>query len=174
MEVMLGTPPPPPPPNVPELEEEAAAEDGRLLTVKEKMEMHRANPSCNSCHVMIDPLGLALENFDVTGAWRIRDNGMPIVVEGELYDGTPLQGPNDLRSALLKRKESLVRGFTENLLAYALGRRTEYFDMPTIRSIEARAAAEDYPMSSFILGVVESPAFRMGQMPTTDTTDSDR
>jgi hypothetical protein len=174
MEVMLGTPPPPPPPNVPELEEEAAAEDGRLLTVKEKMEMHRANPSCNSCHVMIDPLGLALENFDVTGAWRIRDNGMPIVVEGELYDGTPLQGPNDLRSALLKRKESLVRGFTENLLAYALGRRTEYFDMPTIRSIEARAAAEDYRMSSFILGVVESPAFRMGQMPTTDTTDSDR
>ncbi len=173
MEVLLGTPPPPPPPNVPELEEEAAAEDGRLLTVKEKMEMHRANPSCNSCHSMIDPLGLALENFDVTGSYRIRDNGMPIVVEGELYDGTPLQGPADLRSALLKREESLVRGFTENLMAYALGRRTEYYDMPTVRAIEARAEENDWAMSSFILGVVESPAFRMGQLPSSTTTDSD-
>ncbi len=172
MEVLLGTPPPPPPPNVPELEEGAANEDGRLLTVKEQMEMHRANPSCNSCHTMIDPIGLALENFDVTGAWRIRDQGMPIQVEGELYDGTPLEKPGDLREALVDREESLVRGFTENLLAYALGRRIEYYDMPMVRTIEDRAAADDYRLTTFIMGVVDSPAFRTGRLPM-EATDSD-
>ena len=92
MEVLLGTPPPPPPPNVPDLEATAEAEDGRLRTVRERLEQHRANPACASCHRMIDPIGLALENFDVTGAWRIRDNGSPIDAASTLYDGTPLAG----------------------------------------------------------------------------------
>jgi hypothetical protein len=159
MEVLLGTPPPPPPPNVPELEAAGDAVDGRFLTVREQMEMHRANPGCNSCHSMIDPLGLALENFDVTGQFRIKDSGNPVDVRGELYDGTPLNSVGDLRSALLKRPEPLLRTFTENLMAYALGRRVEYFDMPAIRQITENAAADDYRMSSFIKGVINSDAF---------------
>jgi len=161
MEVLLGTPPPPPPPDVPGLEETGdAADDGRFLTVREQMEKHRANPSCNSCHRVIDPLGLALENYDVTGRWRIKDAGNLVDVGGELYDGTPLTSVGDLRSALLSRPEPLVRTFTENLMAYALGRRVEHFDQPTIRAIARQAAAEDFRMSAFILGVVRSDAFR--------------
>jgi hypothetical protein len=161
MEVLLGTPPPPPPPNVPTLEETGDAQDGRFLSVREQMEMHRANPSCNSCHSMIDPLGLALENFDVTGRWRIKDSGNDIDVAGELYDGTPLTSVADLRTALLSRPDPLLRTFTENLMAYALGRRVEYYDMPTVRSIVRQAAAEDYRVSAFIMGIVQSPAFTM-------------
>ncbi len=161
MEVLLGSPPPPPPPNVPELDEAGEAVGGRLLSVREQMEKHRADPTCNSCHRMIDPLGLALENFDATGAWRIRDRGVDVDASGELYDGTPLHGPDDLREALLTRSTSLIRTFTENLMAYALGRRVEYYDMPAVRAIERDAAAHDNRMSAFILGVVKSPAFRM-------------
>ena len=161
MEVLLGSPPPPPPPNVPELEETGDAEGGRLLSVREQMEKHRASPACNSCHRMIDPPGLALENFDATGAWRIKDRGVPVDVSGELYDGTPLTGPKDLREALLARQTSFVRTFTENLMAYALGRRVEYYDMPSIRIIERAANENGQRMSSYILGVVTSPAFRM-------------
>lgn len=161
MEVLLGTPPPPPPPDVPGLEETGdAADDGRFRTVREQMELHRANPSCNSCHRVIDPLGLALENYDVTGRWRIKDAGNPVDVAGELYDGTPLTSVGDLRSALLNRPEPLVRTFTENLMAYAIGRRVEHFDQPTVRAIARQAAAEDFRMSAFILGVVRSDAFR--------------
>ena len=145
MEVLLGTPPPPPPPNVPDLEATAEAEDGRLRTVRERMEQHRANPACASCHRMIDPIGLALENFDVTGAWRIKDNGMPVDASSTFYDGTPLTGPADLRQALLKRSGVLVQNFTENLMTYALGRRLGYEDMPAVRAIvrqaDGRAAA---------------------------------
>lgn len=160
MEVLLGTPPPPPPPDVPDLDATSEAVDGRYLTVREQMELHRSNPSCNSCHSVIDPLGLALENYDVTGRWRIKDAGNPVDVRGELYDGTPLNSVQDLRAALLQRPEPFLRTFTENLMAYALGRRVEYFDMPTIRAITRRAAAEDHRLSAFILGVVESDAFR--------------
>ena len=92
LEVLLGTPPPPPPPDVPAFEETEGADDGRFLTVRERMEQHRANPVCMSCHQVIDPVGLALENFDVTGAWRIRDEGNPVDPVGELYDGTMLRG----------------------------------------------------------------------------------
>ncbi len=161
MEVLLGSPPPPPPPNVPELEEAGEAEGGRLLSVREQLERHRSSPACSSCHSMIDPPGLALENFDATGAWRIKDKGVPIDPSGELYDGTPLTGPADLRDALLARSTSLLRTFIENLMAYALGRRVEYYDMPAIRAIEREAAQNDNRMSSFILGVVKSPAFLM-------------
>jgi hypothetical protein len=161
MEVLLGSPPPPPPPDVPELEASGEAEEGRLLSVREQMEKHRSNPACQSCHRVIDPIGLALENFDATGAWRIRDNGVPIDSSGELYDGTPLQSPADLRQALLSRSTSLIRNFTENLMAYALGRRLDYHDMPAVRTIEREAAANGNRMSAFILGVVNSPGFRM-------------
>ena len=109
----------------------------------------------------MDPIGLALDNFDVTGKWRIRENGMPMDTRGEMYDGTPVEGPAELRHVLLKRPEPLIRTFAENLMAYALGRRVEYYDKPTVRAIAREAAANDYRMSSFIMGVVMSDAFRM-------------
>ena len=96
MEVLLGTPPPPPPPDVPDLEAAGEAKDGRLLTTRERMEMHRANPTCNSCHRFMDPIGLALDNFDVTGKWRVRENGMPLDTRGDFYDGTPVTTPAEL------------------------------------------------------------------------------
>lgn len=171
MEVFLGSPPPPPPPDVPELEESGEAEQGRLLSVREQMERHRASPACQSCHVMIDPIGLALENFDATGGFRIKDNGVPVDTSGELYDGTPLESPEDLRRALLNHSISLLRTFTENLMAYALGRRVEYYDMPAVRKIVREAKADDYRMSVFVLGVVRSPAFRMKAAATAEETE---
>ena len=161
MEVLLGTPPPPPPPGIPDLEEIAAATDGRVLTTRERMEQHRASTTCNSCHRFMDPIGLALDNFGVTGKWRTRESGSVLDTRGELYDGTPIAGPADLRRALLNRPIPLIRTFTENLLAYALGRRVEHFDQPTVRAIARAAEADGYRMSVFILGVVNSDAFRM-------------
>ena len=163
LEVLLGAPPPPPPPDIPAFEETAAAEEGRVLTVRERMEEHRANPQCQSCHDVIDPLGLALENFDVTGAWRTRDGGNPVDPAGVMYDGTELASPQDLRDALLSLSEVFHQTFAQNLMAYALGRRIEFYDMPTIRRITREAAEDDYRMSSFLLGVVRSPAFRMAR-----------
>lgn len=161
MEVLMGTPPPPPPPDVPILDETSDAKDGRMLTTRERMEIHRKNPTCNACHRMMDPIGLALDNFDLTGRWRVRENGQPLDTHGVFYDGTPVTSPAELLRALLKRPEPLVRTFTENLLAYATGRRMEYFDQPTVRAIAASAAANDYKMSSFIVGVIKSDAFQM-------------
>ena len=145
MEVLLGTPPPPPPPNIPALDETPEAEGGRMRTVRERMELHRKNPACMSCHRMIDPIGLALENFDVTGAWQIKDNGAPIDAASALYDGTPLAGAHDLQQALMKRSDVLVRTFTENLATYALGRRLAATDMPLVRAVVRRAAAPTTP-----------------------------
>jgi hypothetical protein len=161
MEVLMGTPPPPPPPDVPDLDATAEAEDGRLRTVRERMEQHRANPACASCHRMIDPIGLALDNFDATGAWRIRDNGMPVDAASTFYDGTPLDGPADLRQVLLKRSGVLVQTFTENLMTFALGRRLSHEDMPALRRIVREADADGQKLSAFVLGIVKSPAFRM-------------
>ena len=160
MEVLLGSPPPPPPPNVPELEENDAAGDARSISVREQMEMHRASPACMSCHQVIDPIGLALENFDVTGQWRIKDRGVPVDPSGYLYDGSQLDGPGGLRQALLRYSDAVLTNFTVNLMSYAVGRRVEYYDMPAIRSILRNAAANDYRMSSFILGVARSAAFQ--------------
>ena len=114
---------------------------------------------------MIDPIGLALENYDVSGAWRIRDQGMPIDAASDFYDGTPISTPSELRAALLKRPEPLLRTFTENLMAYALGRRLEYYDMPAVRRIVRRAAEQDYRISAFIVGVAGSDAFLMKAAP---------
>ena len=161
MEVLMGTPPPPPPPDTPTFEETVGVKEGRELTTRERLEIHRANPTCNACHRFMDPIGLALDNFDVTAKWRLRENGMVLDTRGVYYDGTPVSTPAELVDALLKRPLPLVRTFTENLLAYALGRRVEYYDQPTIRAIAREAEANDYRMSSFILGVVNSDAFQM-------------
>ncbi len=161
MEVLLGTPPPPPPPNVPDLEATEDAKDGRFLTTRERMEQHRSNPVCHSCHQFMDPIGLALDNFDVTGRWRIKENGIPLDTRGTLYDGTPVSTPAELRQALLERPEALIRNFTVNLMAYGLGRRVEYYDMPAVRAITREARANGNRMSAFILGVVQSPPFLM-------------
>jgi hypothetical protein len=161
MEVLMGTPPPPPPPNVPNFEETEGAASGRRLTTRERMEIHRANPTCNSCHRFMDPIGLALDNFDVTGQWRIRENQVALDTRGTFYDGTPVSTPADLTTVLLKRPIPIVRNFTTNLLAYAIGRRAEYYDQPSVRQITADAEANDYRMSSFIIGVVQSDPFQM-------------
>jgi len=160
MEVLMGTPPPPPPPNVPALDATAGAKNGRMLTTRERLEIHRANPTCNACHRFMDPIGLALDNFDVTAEWRVRENGVPLDTRGEFYDGTPVSSPQELVQTLLKRPEPLVRNFTENLLAYAIGRRVEYYDQPTVRAIARQAKTENYRMSSFILGVLMSDPFQ--------------
>jgi len=170
MEVLLGSPPPPPPPNVPLLEETKAVDEGKTLSTRERMEQHRANPSCNSCHRVIDPLGLALDNFDVTGLWRIRDNGAPVDPTGELYDGTKLDSPAALRAALLKHQDVFMLSFTESLMTYALGRRVEYYDMPAIRQIVESAKAKNYRFSAFISGVANSAAFRMGRVAPAETS----
>ena len=160
MEVLLGSPPPPPPPDVPDLDATAVAADGRLLSVRQRLENHRRSPACSSCHRMMDPIGLALEHYDVTGARRLNDNGNRIDSSGELYDGTPVTSAGDLRTALLRRPAALARTFTENLMAYALGRRVEYFDMPAVRNIAGAAEADGLRLSRFILEIVRSPAFR--------------
>ena len=163
MEVLLGTPPPPPPPGIPDLEETASARDGKALTTRERLEAHREDPDCSSCHDLMDPIGLALDNFDVTGKWRIREEGTPLDTRGTYYDGTDIENASDLSRVLLKRPIPLVRQFTESLMAFALGRGIEYRDQPTIRAITRQGERDDYRMSSFVIGVVMSDAFRMKQ-----------
>ena len=162
MEVLLGTPPPPPPPDVPTLDESVTASAaGKRLTTRQRMEEHRKSPACSSCHKVIDPLGLALDNFDVTGAWRVKENQLPVDSQGDLYDGTRMSGPSGLQAALLAHSDMVLRSFAENLMTYALGRRLEYTDMPAVRAVVNAAAKTDYRLSAFVLGVVNSQAFRM-------------
>ena len=175
MEVLLGSPPPPPPPNVPALEEtKGTTETGRALSVRERMEQHRSNPQCTSCHRVIDPLGLALENFDATGKWRIHDGGINVDTKGQLFDGSSIEGPDGLRNALLRHKDVFLLSFTRSLMTYALGRRVEAFDMPAVRRIIRDAEAQNYRISAFVNGIVESDAFRMAKLPASQrqmTTD---
>lgn len=161
MGVLLGTPPPPPPPNVPELSATKAVDAGKTLSVRERMEVHRSNPACNSCHQMIDPIGLALENFDPTGLWRIKDNDVLIDPTTELYDGTPISGPTGLRNALLSHSEAFIGNLTERLMTYALGRRIDYRDMPAVRAIVRDAGRAHHRFSAFVFGIVRSDAFQM-------------
>jgi len=162
MEVLMGTPPPPPPPGVPDLEDTEGTQDGKRLTTRERMEIHRQNPTCNACHRFMDPIGLALDNFDVTGQWRLRENGMGLDTRGEFYDGTPITTPKEVAEALLRRPVPLMRNLTENMLAYAMARRVEFYDLPTIRQIVSDAEeGGQYSMQSLIVGVVSSDAFRM-------------
>lgn len=136
-----------------------------MLTTRERMELHRENPACNSCHRFMDPIGLALDNFDVTGKWRSLEHGAPLDTRGDFYDGTPVGTPPELAQALLKRPIPLVRTFTENLMAYALGRRVEHYDQPAVRDIARWAEADGYKVSTLVLGVVKSDAFRMKRAP---------
>ena len=172
MEVLLGTPPPPPPPNVPALDDTKSVAGGKSLSTRERMEEHRKNPACTSCHRMIDPLGLALENFDVTGAWRIKDNEVAVDAIGDLYDGTKMDGPVGLRKALMQHSDLVLLSFTENLMTYGLGRRVEYYDLPAVRAIIREAGKQNNRISAFILGVVNSAGFRMGTADTAVATDT--
>ena len=172
MEVMLGILPPTPPPNVPALDATGANQGGRNLSVRERMEQHRKNPPCMSCHKVIDPLGLALENFDVTGKWRIKDNEVPIDSVGELYDGTKMNGALGLGQAILRHKDAFLLGFTERLMTYATGRRMQPYDMPVVRRIIRDAGKQDYKLSAFIMGVVNSQAFRMNRVEPATSTDA--
>lgn len=159
LENLLGTPPPPPPMDVPELK---AAPHGKLLSMREQMQAHRANPTCAACHARMDPIGFALENYDAVGRWRAMDAGAPIDASGTLPDGTVFEGPAGLSRLLLtKYRDDFVQTATEKLLTYALGRGVEYYDYPTIRSIDRDAARDNYRISSLILAIVKSTPFRM-------------
>jgi hypothetical protein len=161
-----GVPPATPPPNVPTLDEKDIGTT-KALTMREMMAKHRSNPTCASCHAVMDPLGLALENFDATGKWRDRDRyaGVAIDSSGKLPDGTPVNGPDDLRNALLRRPEQFVQTLTEGLLTYATGRKLEYYDMPTVRQIVRGGASGDYRFSALVQAVVRSEQFRMRRVP---------
>jgi hypothetical protein len=158
LEQLLGTPPPPPPPNVPSLKDNEGAQ---AMTMRERMEQHRANPGCAVCHRVMDPLGFALENFDGLGRWRDSTGGAPIDPSGVLPDGTKFNGPAGLREVLLAKKDLFVETFAERLLTYALGRGVEEYDLPVVRKITREAAADDHRWSSIILGIVKSTPFQM-------------
>ena len=161
LENVLGTPPPPPPDVVPPFDEEAGA--AKPKSVRERMENHRRNPACASCHRMIDPAGLALENFDATGAWRTRDGGTrgtPVDASGQLVDGTKINGVVELRQALLREPTTFVRTLTERLMTYALGRGLTATDMPSVRAIVRDAEKDQYRFSAIVMGVVRSVEFQ--------------
>ena len=160
LETLLGTPPPPPPPNVPELVPQS--KDGRPLTLRQQMEQHRANAVCASCHMRMDPLGFAMENYDGVGKWRSHDDAGPIDPSGKLPDGTTVQGPAGLRQALMTaHSDEFVSTMIEKMLTYALGRGVEYYDKPVVRSIAREAARDDYRISAVIAAIVNSTPFQM-------------
>jgi mono/diheme cytochrome c family protein len=174
---LLGMPPPPPPPDIPDLEPKAA--DGRVISIREQMELHRQNPACASCHVRMDPLGFAMENFDAIGRWRTQADGIPVDASAVFADGTPLDGVRGLRTFLLKNRDNYVHAFVGRLLTYALGRHVDYRDQPSIRKIARDAAAPrlaggsdarsgqagDYRWSAIVLGIVNSAPFRSSEVP---------
>jgi hypothetical protein len=167
---LLNAPPPPPPAVVPPLNE-SAVRDGKVLTMRERMEEHRKNPVCAACHKLMDPIGLSMENFDAVGAWRTRDGGTlgsPINAAGELLDGTKVDGVVTLRNALVRDPEVFVGTVTEKLLTYALGRGLAYYDMPTVRTIVRDAAPHGYKFSSLVLGIVNSTPFQKRSKVTQD------
>ena len=167
MENVLGIPPPSPPPNVPALQENDGTATPKSL--KERMEQHRSNAVCASCHTHIDPLGFALENYDATGGWRDVDDGLPIDASSTMADETEVDGPQQFNEFLLtERRDEFVQTVTEKLLTYALGRGLEYFDMPTVRALVRDAARDDYRWSSLILGIIQSDPFTMRRVPEGD------
>jgi hypothetical protein len=157
LETLLGSPPPLPPPDVPALEERPTSV---ARSVRERIEQHRKEPTCAGCHKIMDPIGLALENFDAVGRWRTEDQGVAIDPSAQLVDGTPISGPADLRKALLDRSDAFVASLTDKLLMYGLGRETTYADMPVVRRIMHSAAPRRYRLSDLILGVVNSAPFQ--------------
>jgi hypothetical protein len=160
LENLLGTPPPPPPPGVEVNLDQPPVPGVAPTTFRQRMEQHRANPSCGACHGVIDPIGIALENFDAIGKWRDTSAGQPVDAVTSLWDGTRLSGAADLRKALVARSPQFAEAVAEKLLAYGLGRKVEYYDMPAVRSIVSNARARNYRFRELIRGVVLSPAFR--------------
>jgi hypothetical protein len=158
LENLLGTPPPPPPANVPGLEQEAGAAP---KTIRERLESHRANPACASCHQVMDPLGFAMENFDAVGAWRTLEAGRPVDSRGAFTDGRAIDGAAELREALLSDPTLFVDTVAQKLLTYALGRGLQHYDMPVVRRLLEDARDDDYKFSSLVIGIVESAPFRM-------------
>jgi hypothetical protein len=168
MTVLFNSPPPPPPPNVPALAENSGSSAPR--TVRERLEQHRKSPVCSACHAVIDPPGLALENFDPVGRWRETDSGQPVDATTTLPGGVAISGPSGLREALLSRPEIFVSTLTEKLMTYALGRRVEPEDMPTVRRLVREAARDDYRFSALVLGIVRSKEFQeKARLPTSPT-----
>jgi hypothetical protein len=167
LENLLAAAPPPPPPLVPSLDD---AKNGKTMTVREQMELHRKNPVCASCHTKMDPLGFSLENYDAVGAWRSGYAGQLVDASAVLPDGTQFNGPtgpNGLQGILLSRKDQFIEAMTERLMTYALARGVESYDMPAVRSVRYQAAKDDYRMQTIILGIVESVPFTMRRTPTT-------
>jgi len=168
LETVTGTPPHAPPPAVPPLKENVVG--AQAQTIRQRMEQHRTLASCKACHGIMDPLGMALENFDAMGHWQSKDmdTGVPIDASGALADGTPVKGPDDLRKALMARPDQFVQTLTEKLMTFALGRTLEYHDMPQVRAIVRDAAREDDRFSAIVLGIVASPQFQMKRLPAGD------
>jgi hypothetical protein len=160
---LLAAPPPPPPPNVPSLTD--VTKGGQKLTVREQMEIHRANPVCASCHTRMDPLGFALESYDAVGAWRTVDAGKPVDTSAVMPDGTKFDGPQGLQDILMAREDQFVEAFTQRLMIYALSRGLESYDMPTVRAIRRATAKDDFRFQSIVLGIVQSPAFELRKTP---------
>jgi hypothetical protein len=161
LENVLGVPAPAVPASVPPLKENGERTDGKVLSMRERMEEHRSNPSCAGCHKIMDPIGFALENFDLTGKWRTVDGKTPVDGSGELVDGTKLNGPASLRHALLSRSDAFASVATEKLMTYALGRAVHYYDMPAVRSVLRDGSPNGYRFSSLVLGIVKSAPFQM-------------
>jgi hypothetical protein len=162
LENILAAAPPPPPPNVPQLNNE---KNGKTMTIREQMEMHRANPVCASCHTKMDPLGFSLENFDAVGAWRNAYAGQLVDASAVLPDGTKFEGPKGLQDILLSRKNQFVEAFTERLMTYALARGLEAYDMPSVRAVRYAAEKDGYHMNDIIMGIVTSVPFDMRRTP---------
>jgi hypothetical protein len=152
---------------VPALEAKAADAAGntKLPSMREQLSEHRANPACQGCHKLMDPIGFALEPFDAIGRWRTEDAGNPIDARDQMYDGTPVNGPADIRDFLVKYRDQYLSNVTQNLLTYALGRGVEYDDMPTVRKVLHTAKSDDYRLKSLIEGIVMSDIFRMNAVP---------
>jgi mono/diheme cytochrome c family protein len=164
LENLLAAAPPPPPPLVPSLDD---AKNGKTMTVREQMELHRKNPVCASCHTKMDPLGFSLENYDAVGAWRTGYAGQKVDASAVLPDGTAFDGPTGLQNILLSRKDQFVEAMTERLMTYALSRGLESYDMPAVRNVRYQAAKDDYHMQTIILGIVQSVPFTMRRTPQT-------
>jgi hypothetical protein len=159
LEQILGAPPPPPPPNVPEL----AEGDKAQLTgsLRQRMEQHRANPACANCHAKMDPIGFAFENYDAIGAFRLKDGEFAIETAGVLPDGKAFQGPGELKSILMEKRNQFTRCLTEKLMIYALGRGLEYYDRRPVMQIQDALAKNDYKFSVLVSEIVKSDPFRL-------------
>ena len=162
-----------PPPNVPALKENAGPATAKPLSVRERMEEHRTNPTCAACHKLMDPIGFALENFDAVGVWRTNDSGFRIDPAGKLFDGAKLDGPASLRQAIVNHSDAFLANLHEKSAGLRVGRVIDYRDMPAVRAIDARGGANDNRFSAFVLGIVKSTPFQMRRAEETESAATD-